>query len=64
MTGTIKKLVLEKGFGFIKGQSAEYFFHRSTVRGAIFETLTEGQRVDFDEEPGDRGPRATNVRVA
>ena len=60
--GTIKRLVRDRGFGFIKDDSGqEWFFHRSTVQGD-FEQLSEGQRVSFDEEPSDKGPRAGNVR--
>ena len=60
--GTIKRLVRDRGFGFIKDDSGqEWFFHRSAVQGD-FEDLREGQRVGFDEEPSDKGPRAGNVR--
>ena len=63
-TGTIKKLVRERGFGFILGQDgAELFFHRSAFQGGGFDTLTEGQTVEFDVEKGDKGPRAANMRV-
>lgn len=61
-TGTIKRLARDKGFGFIRDSSGrEYFFHRSSVQGN-FESLSEGQRVSFDEEPSPKGPRANNVR--
>ncbi len=62
--GTIKKLVSDKGFGFIKGDNGELFFHRSAVEGITFEELTEGQTVDFQEGDGPKGPRAENVRPA
>lgn len=62
--GTIKKLVSDKGFGFIKGDNGELFFHRSAVEGITFEELTEGQTVDFQEGNGPKGPRAENVRPA
>ena len=61
-TGTIKRIARDKGFGFIRDASGqEYFFHRSAVQGT-FDALTEGQRVNFDEEDSPKGPRATNVR--
>ena len=64
-TGTVKKLVRERGFGFIQGQDGvETFFHRSALQGAGFDALTEGQAVTFDVERGDKGPRATNMRVS
>ena len=64
-TGTIKKLVRERGFGFIQGQDGvELFFHRSALHGGDgFDALTEGQAVEFDVERGDKGPRAANMKV-
>ena len=42
-TGTIARLLIDKGFGFIRDESGiEHFFHRSAVRGAVFELLREG----------------------
>ena len=50
-SGTIARLLIDKGFGFIRDESGiEHFFHRSSVRGAVFELLREGQRVDFTPE--------------
>ena len=64
-TGTVKKLVRERGFGFITASDGvELFFHRSAVQGMGFDTLTEGQAVEFDVERGEKGPRATNMRVS
>jgi cold shock protein len=60
--GTIKKLT-DKGFGFIKGDSGEIFFHMSNLEGASFESLSEGQKVEYTEGKGPKGPRAENVRV-
>lgn len=63
-TGRIKKLAKDRGFGFITGADGkEVFFHRSEVRGAEFDTLTEGQQVSFDAENDPKGPRARNVRI-
>jgi CspA family cold shock protein len=62
--GTIKRLVRDRGFGFIRDDGGrEWFFHRTGVHGVGFEQLVEGQRVAFDEEQSTKGPRATNVRV-
>ena len=60
--GTIKKLT-DKGFGFIKGDSGEIFFHSSSVEGGSYESLREGQTVEYNEGKGPKGPRAENVRV-
>lgn len=52
------------GFGFIEESSTHiaYFFHKNRVAGN-FDSLTEGQTVEFDNEPSERGPRACNVRA-
>jgi cold shock protein len=61
--GTIKRLVRDRGFGFIRDDGGqEWFFHRSSVKSGTFEELNEGQRVSFDEEPSAKGPRAGNIR--
>jgi CspA family cold shock protein len=60
--GQIKRLVRDRGFGFIRDDGGqEWFFHRSSVEGN-FDQLNEGQRVSFEEEPSAKGPRAANVR--
>ena len=64
-TGTIARLLIDKGFGFIRGDEdkVEHFFHRSSVRGAVFELLREGQRVEYTPEDSSKGPRAGDVRL-
>lgn len=61
--GTVKKIVLDKGFGFISGDKGDVFFHHSSVENSGFDNLQEGQSVSFEIEPGQggKGPRATNV---
>lgn len=61
--GTIKKLVSDKGFGFIEGDGGELFFHHSSVEGESFESLREGQAVEYTEGRGPKGPRAESVRL-
>jgi CspA family cold shock protein len=64
-TGTVKKLVRERGFGFIHGSDGvELFFHRSALLGEGFDALAEGQAVEFDVEKGDKGPRAAHMKVS
>ena len=60
--GKIKKLVSERGFGFIEGDSGELFFHHSEVSGVTFEELGEGQSVEYEVGQGRKGPCATAVR--
>ncbi|HEX5396387.1 MAG TPA: cold shock domain-containing protein [Candidatus Limnocylindria bacterium] len=62
-TGTIKRIVADRGFGFIADDRGnEHFFHFSGLAdGLQIEQLQVGQAVNFDTERSDRGPRATNV---
>ena len=60
--GTIKKLIADKGFGFIAGERGDLFFHHSAVQGATIETLRVGQTVSYQEGSGPKGPRAENVK--
>jgi CspA family cold shock protein len=63
--GTIKRLVSDKGFGFVAASDGnEYFFHQSACNGVQFDSLREGQAVTFDKGQGPKGPRAENVRLA
>jgi len=64
MTGKIKTLRADKGFGFIKGDGGrEYFFHQSAIYGEGIDMLREGDSVEFDlGADGPKGPRAENVR--
>ncbi|HNX82068.1 MAG TPA: cold shock domain-containing protein [Candidatus Omnitrophota bacterium] len=63
-TGKIKKVVRDRGFGFISDTDGrEVFFHRSSVVDSQFEALTEEQNVEFEIEKSDKGPRAINVKV-
>ena len=61
--GTIRKIVSDKGFGFIADGADELFFHRTSVEGAEFDELREGDSVEFTKGDGPKGPRAENVKV-
>jgi CspA family cold shock protein len=65
-TGTIKKVVSDRGFGFITAEDAkEYFFHRDGLDSSLnFDRLTGGERVTFEIEQGPKGPRASKVSAA
>jgi CspA family cold shock protein len=60
--GEIRKLT-DKGFGFIRGDKGDIFFHHSAVEGITFEALQEGQVVEYEEGDGPKGPRAEKVKV-
>lgn len=65
-TGSIKRLVHDRGFGFIAGDDGqEYFFHRGGLDSSLeFDRLNGGERVTFDVERGEKGLRARGVRAA
>jgi len=63
--GKIKKLVRDRGFGFISDTDGrEVFFHQNSLVEVKFEALTEEQAVSYDIEKSDKGPRAINVHLA
>ena len=59
--GKIKKIVSDKGFGFIEGERGDIFFHHSALVGVAIEALQEGDLVKYDVGQGPKGPRAENV---
>ncbi|MEI7741449.1 MAG: cold shock domain-containing protein [bacterium] len=64
MQGIIKRLT-DKGFGFItpEGQEKDIFFHSTSVQGTTFDALKVGDKVSFETEESEKGPRAVNVNV-
>ena len=63
-TGKIKKVVLERGFGFINDRDGrEVFFHQSSLVEGKFDSLKEEQAVEYEVEKTHKGPRAINIRV-
>lgn len=65
-TGTVKKVVADRGFGFITAEDAkEYFFHRGALDPSLdFDRLVGGERVQFEIEASPKGARAAQVRAA
>ena len=60
--GRVKWFNDQKGFGFIEREDGEdLFVHHSAINMAGFRTLNEGDRVSFEVEESDRGPKAKNV---
>lgn len=64
-TGTVKKVVSDRGFGFIAADDGkEYFFHRTGLDASLdFDRLAGGEKVEFEIEASPKGPRATRVRA-
>lgn len=66
MQGTIKTLVMDKGFGFIsrEGETKDLFFHSKELNDVMFEDLKVGDVVTFELVDTQKGPAATNVSRA
>lgn len=63
-TGKIKKLIRDRGFGFISDTDGrEVFFHQSSLVDVRFDDLREDQEVVFEIEKSPKGPRAINVGI-
>ena len=64
-TGSVKWFNDDKGFGFITpdDQSKDLFVHHSAIDGGGFKSLSEGAKVSYDAEAGDKGPKAVNVKL-
>jgi CspA family cold shock protein len=63
-TGTVKWFSDDKGYGFITPDEGgkDLFVHHSGIAGDGFRSLTEGAKVSFDAQAGDKGPQAVNVQ--
>ncbi|MBN4060228.1 cold shock domain-containing protein [Planctomycetaceae bacterium AH-315-I19] len=62
--GVVKWFDTKKGFGFIVGpDDQDIFIHFSQIEGDGFRVLSDGQRVNYDAENGERGWHATRVSV-
>lgn len=61
--GKVKWFNEKKGYGFIEtNEGQDVFVHYSSIEGAGFKSLSEGERVDFVVEKGTKGPQAVNVK--
>jgi len=62
--GKIKKLIADKGFGFIQAEEGgDIFFHLSALEGITIEELREGDLVEYAVEQSEKGPRARSIRL-
>ena len=62
-SGIIKKIITDKGFGFIEYEQKDIFFHHSQVEDNAFDSLSEGQTVEFNVGSSPKGPCAEAVKV-
>ena len=51
-------------FGFVTKDdgTGDVFVHFSSIEGSGFKSLKEGDKVEFDTEASDRGPKAIKVK--
>jgi CspA family cold shock protein len=64
LKGKIRKLIRDRGFGFITVEDGkDVFFHRTALAEGDFDALVEGTSVEFDKQMEPKGPQAVNVRV-
>jgi CspA family cold shock protein len=66
MRGTVVRMIRDRGFGFVRCEDGtEVFFHHSSLPRGVFDTIQEGQEMEFDIENDvrGRGQRATNVEL-
>lgn len=62
--GVIRRLISDRGFGFIKSDDGQdLFFHSSELQGVSFDSLKEGQSVEFEKGQGTKGPKAVNIKL-
>ncbi len=64
VNGIVKWFNERKGYGFIEqDEGPDVFVHHSGINASGFKSLNEGDRVSFDIEEGQKGPRAVNVTI-
>jgi len=63
--GTIARL-MDKGFGFIaiEGQDKDLFFHMNELQNVDFDSLSEGDTLEFEVVDGEKGKSAVNINKA
>ena len=62
-SGTVKWFNAQKGYGFILNDAGQdVFVHHTSIKGAGFKTLQEGETVDYELVDSDKGPKALNVQ--
>ncbi|MGB2697351.1 MAG: cold shock domain-containing protein [Candidatus Zixiibacteriota bacterium] len=61
--GTVKRIMRERGFGFILAEDGrEIFFHSAELQNVDFDELKEGDHLEFTVTTEDKGPKASNIK--
>jgi CspA family cold shock protein len=64
-TGTIRRLIRDRGYGFIITEDGnDIFFHQTALQGLSFYSSKEGQSLEFEVEKRPKSPRAVNIRLS
>ncbi len=62
--GTIRRLIADRGYGFIQTEEkGDLFFHLSDLQGVAFESLTEGQQVEFEIMPTSKRAKGSQCKA-
>ncbi len=62
--GKVKWFNEKKGYGFIEQEDGkDLFVHHTDIQGGGFKNLYENEEVEFEIEQGEKGPKASNVKV-
>lgn len=62
--GRVAQLFAVEGYGFIEAEDGhDVYFQKSSVLADAFTRLSVGASVSFVEEPGEKGPQASTVRL-
>lgn len=65
LNGKVKWFSDSKGYGFIEADGRrDVFVHYSALRHSGFQSLSEGQQVEFEIVDGNHGPQAAEVKPA
>lgn len=63
MKGVVKWFNRKRGYGFIRTEEgSDVFVHHTAIETPGYRYLDEGDEVELDTEPGDKGPRAVHVK--
>lgn len=63
-SGTIVTVRDDRGFGFVRANGSDYFFHASDLNGLEFSRQLQEQRVTFNIVSSNKGLRAANIQPA
>lgn len=63
-SGELKRFFSDKGYGFIKSNKGDIFFHISDSNGLNVDSLTEGTNLSYEESVDARSGKTKAINVA